>query len=63
MNYLTQEQFTVIPIYQEKWRKIILSTEASERDKVTAAVNAFYTFKGKSYPNILFFDSPKTAIC
>jgi len=55
---LTTEQKALIPIYREKWRKNIVSTNPINREKAKAAVNAVYSAMGKKKPEILFLSSP-----
>lgn len=61
ITHLTPEQEALIPVYQEKWRKIALSTEPIDRQKATEAVKAAYTAIGRQEPKILFCDSPDAA--
>ncbi|BAY97853.1 hypothetical protein NIES37_18000 [Tolypothrix tenuis PCC 7101] len=58
---LTPEQEALIPVYQQKWRKIALSTERIDREKASEAVKAAYDLIGEDEPEIIFFDSPYTA--
>lgn len=58
---LTPEQEALIPVYQEKWQKIAISTEPIDRQKATEAVKAAYTAIGRQEPEILFCDSPDAA--
>jgi len=55
---LTIEQKALIPIYREKWRKNIVSTQPIDREKAKAAVNRVYFAMGKKQPEILFLSSP-----
>lgn len=55
---LTPEQEALIPIYQEKWRKIALSTERIDRQKAADAVKAAYKWFDSEAPEIIFVDSP-----
>lgn len=59
---LTSEQESLIPVYQEKWRGIALSTERIDRQKAKEAVRAAYTPIGLKEPEIIFFDSPYAAL-
>jgi hypothetical protein len=59
---LTHEQEALIPVYQKKWRQIVLSTEPVERYKATEAVKAAYALVSFKEPKILFFDSPHSAL-
>lgn len=58
---LTPEQETLIPIYQEKWQKIILSTELINRKKAAEAIKTAYNLIGEDEPDVIFFDSPYEA--
>ncbi|MEM1169964.1 MAG: DUF6745 domain-containing protein [Cyanobacteria bacterium P01_H01_bin.35] len=55
---LTTEQKSLIPIYREKWRKNIMSTNPIDRERATTAVNTVYSAMGKKKPEILFLSSP-----
>lgn len=59
---LTPEQKALIPVYQEKWRQIALSTEPIDRQKAIEAVKAAYALIGEKEPKISFYDSPKAAL-
>jgi len=56
---MTPAQEELIPVYWEKWRKIILSTAPTDRKKAAEAVKNVYTLMGKPEPEIRFFASPK----
>ncbi|OUL37602.1 hypothetical protein BV372_01185 [Nostoc sp. T09] len=58
---LTPEQKALIAVYQNKWRKIALSTERIDKEKAAEAVKAAYDVIGEDEPEIIFFDSPYTA--
>ena len=62
IDKLTPEQEALIPVYQEKWRRIALSTEPIDREKAAKAVNFAYTAIGIKEPEIIFFDSPNAAL-
>ncbi|MBC6479173.1 MAG: hypothetical protein GDA56_16825 [Hormoscilla sp. GM7CHS1pb] len=62
MNVLTPEQEALIPVYQEKWQAISLSTESIDREKAAAAVKAVYGAMGKKAPLIRFCSSPYEAM-
>jgi hypothetical protein len=62
MMQLTPEQQSLIPIYVEKWRGIAFSTKRIEQSKAAQAVNLVYDLIQQPEPEILFFDSPKTAL-
>ncbi|XGV95723.1 MAG: DUF6745 domain-containing protein [Leptolyngbya sp. BL-A-14] len=61
MSYLTPEQEAVILVYQEKWRKIALSTKPIDRQKVLRIIHKFYSVLSQQKPKVLFFDSPFAA--
>ena len=58
---LTPEQEALIPVYREKWKAILFSTERIDRQKATEAVKAFYVTGDWPEPEILFFDNPYAA--
>lgn len=58
---LTPKQKALISIYQEKWRKIILSTEPINREKAAEAIKTAYNLIGEDEPDVIFFDSPYEA--
>jgi hypothetical protein len=60
-NLLSPEQKALLPIYQEKWRRIIASRKPINRDRATAGINQAYIELGLAAPKILFFDSPAAA--
>lgn len=62
IEQLTPEQEALIPVYWEKWKRIIFSTEPINCQKATAVVKAAYAWIGEKPPEIIFFDSPKTAL-
>ena len=55
---LTAEQKALIPIYQEKWHKNMVSTEPIDRQRAANAVKAAYSAMEKREPEILFISSP-----
>ncbi|MBD2077892.1 hypothetical protein H6F86_29190 [Phormidium sp. FACHB-592] len=61
MSYLTPEQEALILVYQEKWRKIALSTEPIDRQKTVRIIQKFYAVLSQQKPHVLFFDSPLAA--
>jgi hypothetical protein len=46
---LTPEQEALIPVYREKWRRIVLSTDAIDRQKASNAVKAAYELMGYGF--------------
>jgi hypothetical protein len=62
IDKLTPEQEALIPVYKEKWRRIALSTEPIDRQKVAEAVKIACAAAGyEKEPKIIFFESPKAA--
>ena len=61
MTILTPEQEALIPVYQEKWKAIALSTEPINRQRAEAAIKAVYAIMGKNAPQIRFCSSPYEA--
>nr|WP_199294945.1 MULTISPECIES: hypothetical protein [unclassified Trichocoleus] len=61
IEQLTPEQEALIPVYWEKWKRIIFSTEPINCQKATAVVKAAYNAIDLEEPKILFFDSPYLA--
>jgi hypothetical protein len=59
---LTPEQTGLIPIYREKWRQIGLSIALLDRPIATAAIHTAYNIIGCREPEIIFCDSPYTAL-
>ncbi len=50
------------PVYRDKWLKIALSTDKINRKKATKSVNNAYALNDLAKPEIIFIDSPCTAI-
>lgn len=48
MVLLTPKQKKLIPLYQEKWLKILLSTEPIDQNKVAKIIKKIYEFIGQS---------------
>lgn len=61
IDKLTQEQEALIPVYQEKWNKIALSTESIDFNKVKADIEKACSILGINIPKISFYESPYTA--
>lgn len=59
---LTSEQEALMPVYREKWKSVIFSTEPIDRQKAVAAVKFAYVLINKEEPYIIFFDSPFAAL-
>ncbi|MEG4575641.1 hypothetical protein QUA56_23645 [Microcoleus sp. N3A4] len=62
MIAITPEQTALIPIYREKWRQIGLSIAPIDRPQATAAIHTAYNIIGFPAPEIIFCDSPYTAL-
>ncbi len=58
---LTPQQTALIPVYQEKWRKIALSTEPIDREKAAQSVRFAYAALGYKEPQIIVCDRPCAA--
>jgi hypothetical protein len=54
---LTREQEDLIPVYQDKWKQIILSTERIDRDAAIDAVKQAYALMNLPEPEIFFYES------
>ena len=59
INQLTPEQEALIPVYQQKWREIAISTKPINHQQATAAVETLYTVLGKPKPKVRLFDGPQ----
>lgn len=59
---LTPEQEALIPMYQDKWKKILLSTERVNQKVATESINKLYALNGFTEPEVIFFDSPFAAL-
>ncbi len=62
MTKLTPQQEALIIKSWEKWKALVLSTEPIDHQKAIEAVKAAYDLIGREKPEILFFDSPYSAI-
>ncbi|GJD22118.1 hypothetical protein RIVM261_070740 [Rivularia sp. IAM M-261] len=58
---LTSQQEAIFLEYQQKWRKIALSTEPIDKEKAEIAVKSAYTLIGEPQPEVIIFDSPYAA--
>lgn len=54
---LTREQENLIPVYQDKWKQIMLSTERINRDAAIDAIKQAYTLMNLPEPEIFFYQS------
>lgn len=62
INQLTLEQEDLIPVYLEKWRSQLLSTQPIKREKATRAVKRIYQILGKKEPTVNFYASQQRLI-
>lgn len=62
ISKLTPEQKALIPIYMEKWERIILSTKPIDYQKATEAIKVAYATVGRKKPVIIFCSSPFAAL-
>ncbi len=61
LKKLTPEQEALIPVYQEKWRAIALSTGPIDRSQAAETIKAAYAIIGKKAPEVIFCDRPYEA--
>ena len=61
-TFLTPEQEALIPVYQEKWRRIEQYQGPINRERAAAAVKAAYAAIGAEEPEIIFYGSPNGAL-
>ncbi|AUT03669.1 hypothetical protein CLI64_26570 [Nostoc sp. CENA543] len=59
---LNEEQEAMIAIYRDKWRKVAISTETIDYEKVVAIIKAAYVVSDYPEPEILFYSNPLLAI-
>ncbi|AKG23961.1 DUF6745 domain-containing protein [Calothrix sp. 336/3] len=62
LQKLTPQQIAQIPIYQQKWRNVALSTAEIDREKTIDAINLAYDFCGLEQPQVVFSKSPYSAM-
>ncbi|RCJ38667.1 hypothetical protein A6770_39605 [Nostoc minutum NIES-26] len=62
IEILTPEQKALVPLYQEKWRKIALSTGRIDREKAAKAVRNAYAVIKKTKPKIIFSDDANSSL-
>lgn len=62
IDKLTSEQESLISVYCEKWRQVVLSTERIDRDRAIATIRTAYAISELSEPEIIFCESPLVAI-
>ena len=61
LKKLMPEQEALIPVYQEKWRAIALSTGPINRSQAAETIKAAYALIGKKAPEVVFCDRPYEA--
>lgn len=61
LKKLMPEQEALIPVYQEKWRAIALSTGPINRSQAVETIKAAYALIGKKAPEVIFGDRPYQA--
>jgi hypothetical protein len=59
---LTPEQESLISVYCEKWRRVVLSTERLDRDRAAVTIRTAYAISKRPEPEIVFCESPLVAI-
>ncbi|HEY9875913.1 MAG TPA: hypothetical protein V6D12_20955 [Candidatus Obscuribacterales bacterium] len=62
ISELTPEQAELMSFYCKKWKMLALKTGPINRTKATIAVKAAYTAIGFQEPDVIFYDSPHTAL-
>ena len=61
-NGITPEQEALIPVYRDRWKEIVLSTEPVDPPKASQAILSAYATFGKPAPKILFCPSPHAVV-
>jgi len=59
ISSLTAEQESRIPLYRDKWRALIVSTERMARARAQGALQAAYILAGKAEPEFVFVNGPQ----
>lgn len=62
ISQITSEQQALIPVYRNKWRSLLLSTQPLNQEKATTTVKQFYRTLGKKDPQVNFFASQKQVV-
>ena len=62
IQFLTPEQTALIPEYQEKWRRVYLSTQPIEQVRAVAAIKGAYSVMKQPEPEVVFCSSPQAAL-
>jgi hypothetical protein len=58
---LTPAQQALVPIYKDKWMRIIGARKTMDRDRAQSGIQSAYAEVGLATPQIHFFDSPAAA--
>ncbi|MEO1432249.1 MAG: hypothetical protein AAFV71_24930 [Cyanobacteria bacterium J06633_8] len=59
---ISEAQEAMLPEYRQKWRSFAISTESINEEKVKSVIKAAYLASDFSEPEILFYESPFSAI-
>jgi len=59
---ISEEQEAMLPSFREKWRSFAISTESVDEEKVKSVIKAAYSVSDFGEPEILFYESPFSAI-
>jgi len=62
INQLRPEQEGLIPVYLDKWRSQLLSTQPLNQQKATLAVKKIYQILGKKEPTVKFYASQQQLV-
>jgi hypothetical protein len=62
IDKLTPEQEALIPVYQQKWKNIALSTEPIDRRVAVAVIKELYSFLGLDEPEVVVCVSPAAVL-
>ena len=59
ISSLTPEQESRIPLYRDKWRSMMVSTEPMDRPRARGALQAAYLLAGKAEPEFVIVNGPQ----
>lgn len=62
IHLLTPEQTALIAGYQQKWRRLYLSTQSVEEIRATSAIKGAYAAMNRPEPKVIFCASPRAAL-
>jgi len=62
IRFFSAEQEASIAEFQEKWQSISISTDPIDCGQASAAVQQLYAVMGKTAPEIIFCDSPRSVL-